>query len=462
MSKQNMIPTSSSICYLEGRPLLIVFLIAIGCQVMCGCSSSKRPEERTVETNEVAAETAQANIEAAVEDVGITNNAGRSASPINEAIELSVEDLLSAQLSQAELADGWVRLFDGQSLFGWFAFGDADWSVADGVIRVSEGERSYLCTSFQISDFELELDFRSDATTNSGVFLRTEPEPQDVATESLELNIAPPDNAFPTGSFVNRQKLSTEELGDFDTDQWHTYRVRLEGSHVQVALDGRDIMDFEAESVSPRGYISLQHNSGRVEFKNIRMRPIHSEHLVMDSGWESSWIKSQTEGVDFQVEADDKGIHLTGGLGQLESKNQYDDFFLNASYSLARPDVNSGIFFRCIPGKMLDGYECQVNHAMVEGNPLQPADAGAGAIFRRVDARLVVGDGTKPTHIAILASGPQIATWVNGVQMVDFLDQRAPDENPRRGLRTQAGTIAIQAHDPTTDVVFYTVAVSSL
>ena len=33
-------------------------------------------------------------------------------------------------------------------------------------------------------------------------------------------------------------------------------------------------------------------------------------------------------------------------------------------------------------------------------------------------------------------------------------DDRAPDENPRRGLRTEPGHISLQGHDPTTNLDF--------
>src|SRR5690606_33992434 len=110
----------------------------------------------------------------------------------------------------------------------------------------------------------------------------------------------------------------------------------------------------------------------------------------------------------------------------------------------------------------LDGYECQVNHAIADDDPLRPLDAGAGAIFRRQSARIVIGDGSQPTYLTLLANGPQFVTWINGVQVVDFYDTREPDENPRKGLRLEAGPIALQGHDATTDVTFQSIAISPL
>lgn len=437
--------------FLLGAQSLVLLVVCI----LAGCNEkpSSETEESTtgagsaepvLETEEAPPELADATLEP-------------------KEIEVSPEELLASTLSPEQLAEGWVSLFDGQSLYGWFHEGDTDWSVVDGAIKVTSGDRDYLCTNFQMSDYEFQVDFRSDEETNSGIFLRTGAQPGDVSTESLELNIAPPSNPFPTGSFVQRKKLDPADLGDFDPTTWHNYHVRLEGTKVTVKLDGKTVLELDDKYVSESGHISLQHNSGTVEFKNILLRPIHAKPLTIDDKWEESWTKSKKDdSVQFNVESTTDGIKLTGGLGQLQSKEQFDNFFLNASYTLARPDVNSGIFFRCIADNMLDGYECQVNHETVDGDPLRPGDAGAGAIFRRSDARIVVGDGTTPTYIAILANGAQISTWVNGLQVNDFRDDREPDENPRRGLRLKAGPISLQSHDPSTDATFHTMSVSRL
>jgi len=50
--------------------------------------------------------------------------------------------------------------------------------------------------------------------------------------------------------------------------------------------------------------------------------------------------------------------------------------------------------------------------------------------------------------------GRHMAAWVNGVQVSDWVDTRPPDDNPRKGLRLEAGTIQLQGHDPTTDLSF--------
>ncbi len=375
--------------------------------------------------------------------------------------EVDTDKLLEACLSEDQLKDGWIRLFDGQSLYGWFFLGQANWHVQDGTIAVDNGEPSFLCTNFELSDYELMVDFKCPAATNSGVFLRSTAKPEDVSRECFELNIAPEDNPFPTGSFVKRQKVDPEVVGKVAPDTWHTYRILMEGDTAKVWLDGKEILQTKANRPK-RGYIALQHNSGAVQFRNVLLKPLASQPLALDDSWEKSWTKKEKEAGSLTTTVESDGLRLKGGLAQLESKDQWDDFVLQATYQLKDPKVNSGIFFRCIPGNLLDGYECQLNHAFQGDHRNIPTDFGAGGIFRRAPARVVVGDGTKPTYVTIIAQGNQFATWIDGLQVVDFNDTRPADENPRQGSRTKAGTIALQSHDPETEVLFQKISVAPI
>jgi len=89
-----------------------------------------------------------------------------------------------------------------------------------------------------------------------------------VATNAYELNIAPPDNPFPTGSFVKRQKGGVVPEG---TD-WQSYEVIAQGGQFAVKLNGRTVLNYIDPQPVVRGLIGLQHNAGRVEFRNIKLK----------------------------------------------------------------------------------------------------------------------------------------------------------------------------------------------
>lgn len=359
-------------------------------------------------------------------------------------------------LTQEELAEGWILLFDGQTLFGWNAVTEANWTAADGVISVSAGQPGLLCTTSQFGNFRLKVDFRSAEGTNSGIFLRTSPEPDDVTTRCYELNIADRDNPFPTGSFVARQKAQ----GVHDSTEWQSYDVTADSGHFIVRLDGQVVLDYTDPTPLGRGFVGLQLNSGKVEFRNVKVRPLGMKSLF--NGRDLSGWKTYPEMESRFAVTPEGWLHVEDGPGQLETEGLYDDFTMQLEVLLNGEGLNSGIFFRSIPGEKTNGYESQIHNGFLDGDRSKPQDGGTGAIFRRQDARRVVADDFEWFHKTIHADDRHMAVWVNGYQVTDWTDRRPPDENPRRGLRLEPGTIIIQGHDPTTDLSFRNLRIAEI
>ena len=350
-------------------------------------------------------------------------------------------------LTEEELAEGWILLFDGETLFGWQAANDSDWKADGGVISASNGTPGLLHTTSQFGNYALKLDFRGVAGGNSGIFLRTTPEPTDVTQQCYELNIADwDDNDFPTGSFVQRKKCETQH----DSADWQSLEVTADGPRFIVKLDGQQILDYTDPKPTGRGFIGLQYRKGLIQFRNIKLKPLGAQSLFNGkdlSGWKTYPHMASV----FSVKPDG-WMHAAGGPGQLETEGTYGDFTLQLEARTNAKGLNSGIFFRCIPGDKMNGYECQIDNDYKDGDRSKPADCGTGGIFRRQNARKVVPDDMKPFCMTIHTDGPHMATWVNGYQVCDWTDTREPDANPRRGLRLEPGTIIIQGHDPTTDL----------
>lgn len=350
-------------------------------------------------------------------------------------------------LSEKELADGWILLFDGETLFGWKPVTEANWKVAGGVISVSEGERGLLRTTSQFGNYRLKVDFRSARGTNSGVFLRTSPEPTDVAKKCYELNIADfADSPFPTGSFVERKKAE----GNYDGTDWQTFDVTADGGRFLVKLDGRVVLDYTDPKPLGRGYIGLQLNSGKVEFRNVKLQPLGMKSIF--NGKDLSGWKTYPEMASVFSVTPEGAMNVKDGRGQIETEGRYGDFTLQLEVFVNGKALNSGVFFRCIPGETMNGYECQIQNGFLDGDRSRPEDCGTGGIFRRQNARRIVADDFTWFQMTLHADGRHVAAWVNGYPVCDWTDNRPPDENPRRGLRLEAGTIMIQGHDPTTDL----------
>jgi len=369
---------------------------------------------------------------------------------VPNAYEATGEELLAARLDPEVASDGWIRLFDGHTLFGWEIAGNANWRIEDKAIVADRGNICLINTSIPWQNYELSLEFNADEKTNSGVFLRTPIQVDEPGVECYEVNIAGVDHPFPTGSLVERQKVS-EDAPEQTFGQWRNMLVRMEDNHVKVHLDGvlvTDYTDPDGDGL-PAGRIGLQHNSGRIAFRNIRLRPLGLDRLLDEKL--SAWKQYPEMDAEYTV-TDEGAMKVKGGSGQIETQEVFDDFVLLAEYKLAKPEINSGIFFRCIPGDKMMGYECQLHDGMKNGLPLTPSDCGTGGIFRRQDARVIAAEPGDWSTVVLAVHGSKMAAWVNGVQVSNWQDEREADENPRKGRRTEAGTIMIQGHDETTEL----------
>lgn len=354
-------------------------------------------------------------------------------------------------LTPEELADGWILLFDGETTFGWRTPSDikANWKVVDGTLVATEGDNSLLYTTCQFGNYQLKVDFRSAKGANSGVFLRTPPVPNDVKTRCYELNIADADtNPFPTGSFVQRQKVE----GNHDSDDWQSFDVVADGGHFVVKLDGQVVLEYTDDAPVGRGFIGLQFNGGKIEFRNVKLKPLGTKSLF--NGKDLTGWKTFPELASVFSVTDEGTLNVKNGKGMLETEGQYEDFTLQLECFVNGKKLNSGIFFRCIPGDTMNGYECQIQNGFKDDDRTKPDDCGTGGFFRRQNARKVVADDFTWFHMTLHADDKHMAAWVNGYQVSDWSDTRKPDPNPRRGLRLEAGTIQIQGHDPTTDLSF--------
>lgn len=443
----------------RGMGLLLLVVAAAGCVDGLALAQADAAKERAIAAQK--AEQAARALEQAAAD------AAKKAAAIKEAVIAAEQAAAKAKaavaaapavqaspptLTAAELADGWISLFDGQTLFGWKAHSKADWAVKDGAIKVTGGEKGLLCTSVQFDNYVLKCDFRAAKDTNSGLFLRTAPVlgMDDVKTKCYELNIAPPDNPFPTGSFVGR--LKGKEVPE-RAGEWQSFEAALDGSKCTVKLNGETVLEYTDPAPAHRGYIGLQLNTGACEFKNIKLKPLGLESLF--NGKDLTGWKNHPDSKSTFTVARPGEIHVTStGRGALESSKQLGDFVLQMEAISHAPQLNSGLFFRCIPGELTNGYECQIHNGYKNGDRAQPVDFGTGAIYRRIAARRVVPNDKEWFTMTIAADGPQIAVWVNGYQVTDWTDDRKPNKNPREGLRTEAGTLQLQGHDPTTDLSF--------
>lgn len=226
--------------------------------------------------------------------------------------------------------------------------------------------------------------------------------------------------------------------------------IPLKASEKGIAELNLTAQQISAQTKLGRGFIGIKLYEGSICVYSLNLQPENMKPLFNGKDL-TGWKKYDV--VDAAV--NEKGeMTVQNGNGALESADSFADFELSLDVFVNGDDLNSGVFFRCIPGEKMNGYECQVHFGYLDGDRTKPQDCGTGGIFRRVNARKVLGDNKTWNRIYINAVGNHIAVWVNGVQVTDWSDTRKPNPNPRKGLRTEAGTIQLQAHDPTTNLLF--------
>lgn len=442
-----------------------LWLLSFLCLVWVGCNSSKSPDA----ASETTPPAPDANLPSVVgtTQADMVNASFSTDQPPEAPQEPGPNDrLLDSRLPEEKLKEGWIRLYDGHEMAGWFYIGTANWSFADGVITVDGGDSSLLCTNFQVSDFELLVDFKCSEKTESGIFLRSSADPRDVSRDCYALSIAPGSSAYPTGSLIKRQK--TDSNLQVDPDQWHTYRIVVQGDQVNAWLDGQAVLEYRDSRKLPRGYIGLQHNLGVVRFRNILMRPLGGQTLVLGEGWQADWKTLENAGPNFKAEPSQAGLRLTGGPGQLESKQQWDDFVLQATYQVANPQVDSGILFRGLPDRYSEAYECQIfDGPLPISSDNKPAKLQTGSLNIPIkgeptNARVLASQPGQPTYVTIIADEGQFTTFVNGLLVADAADTREVSPNPRAGFRREPGRLGLQAHDENCDVLFQELKISPI
>jgi hypothetical protein len=342
-------------------------------------------------------------------------------------------------------AEGWINLFDGETLFGWSQIGDANWSVQDGVIVASQGGGGWLVTNSQFKDFELTLQIRVSQETAAGIVVRG----------ALEGH--PADNG---GTVVAMRTSKSKE------PEWKEVAITVKGDDISASVGGKATKGLEVQNEI--GHIGIQYHKyhnreTKIEVKDIALRPLNLKPIFNGKnldGWNNPTPERPSV---FTVQ--DGWLDIENGNGQIETDDLYKDFLLQITvWSKGGPEMangnptplNSGVFFRGPKGVFWKGYESQVRNEWEGDDRTTPVDYGTGGIYGVQEARKVMGTERENVYKTILATGNHFAVWVNGYQVSDMIDTRPVMKNGdgKNGYVPEAGTIHLQGHDPTTKIKF--------
>lgn len=337
----------------------------------------------------------------------------------------------AAGLTPQEVADGWLMLFDGESTFGWKVDGTAE--VKDGTLILGKGKKTVAYPTSRFGgEFEYTLEVAGVGTVASPKGRSTFNAPPDGAWAVVRYQQSP---AGASGSATGGGP-SQSTIGQ------PTTRPELATAPLLIETDGTTPVLVRAAKLKPGGTTPL----------------FNGKDLT---GWKVFTGDPKRAASKFEVTKEGE-LSVKNGPGDLQTEKAFGNFVYQMECKANGKWLNSGVFFRCMPGQYQNGYEAQIQNDYLGDDRTKPIDFGTGAIYRRVPARKVVSNDHEWFTLTVLADGPHIATWVNGYQTVDWIDDRKASDNPRQGLRTAPGHLSIQGHDPTTDLLFRRIRVADL
>jgi catechol 2,3-dioxygenase-like lactoylglutathione lyase family enzyme len=211
-----------------------------------------------------------------------------------ELTRVEIQDLVPASATigtVSEVGKGAEQaLFDGKTLAGWEGNTD-NWRVEDGAIVAGSLDRrqphnEFLATTGDFGNFDLRLQYKvvgSGGFVNGGVQFWSQRVPQNFEVSGYQADLgADTDGNLYDESRRNRNvALAPDDVRKrvLRPGDWNDYRIRAEGAHIQIWLNGVKTVDFtETEAGIPRhGKFALQIHGGantQVSYRGLALETL--------------------------------------------------------------------------------------------------------------------------------------------------------------------------------------------
>lgn len=191
--------------------------------------------------------------------------------------------------------EGWIELFDGETLKGWTPkSGTAKYHVDEHcIVGVTEkgSPNTFLCHEKEFGDFELVFQvLLVDDALNSGVQIRSQWDPkiQDGHVRGPQVEISTDNEAgWIYGEGLDTGWLTTDRTdaaarAAFKKGEWNDYRILAQGNHIQTWVNTIPVADLTDEKSGMKsGLIGLQvhgipvdQGPYEVRWRHIRIREL--------------------------------------------------------------------------------------------------------------------------------------------------------------------------------------------
>ncbi|WP_340111493.1 DUF1080 domain-containing protein [Maribellus mangrovi] len=204
-------------------------------------------------------------------------------------------DTKNIGLTQEEIDEGFVTLFNGKNLDGWQG-NLTDYYAENGILVVNPkmGGHGNLFTEKEYSDFIYRFEFKLTPGANNGLGIRA-PLEGDAAYVGMELQIL--DNTAPIYANLHDYQYHGSVYGTIaakrgflkPVGEWNTEEVIVKGTKIKITLNGEVILDGDIADARKngtkdgkdhpglkrdKGYIGFLGHGSQLYFRNIRIKDL--------------------------------------------------------------------------------------------------------------------------------------------------------------------------------------------
>lgn len=398
--------------------------------------------------------------------------------PILTCLPIALSPAMAASTPPA----GFTALFNGRDLTGWYGLGHFDprqlwamtpearaakrakdmseftahWRVEKGEL-INDGEGPYATTDREFGDIELQLEYRTVAKADSGIYLRANPQVQiwDYTKEGGKWDIGADKGSG--GLWNNSPGAPGKDplvLADKPFGEWNHVRILQVGDKTTVYLNGKLVVDHAAmenfwDRKTPlwaKGPIQLQTHGGEIRWRNIFLREIPADEANRllatrnAQGFHSAFNGRDWTGwsgpLDNYEIRDSAILCKPEKGGTIYTKETYANFAVRLEFKLP-PGGNNGLAIR-YPGEGDTAYAGMCELQVLDNRSEQ---------YKDLDARQFHGSayGMVPAHREflrppgqwnfqeVIVQGSTIKVELNGTRILDadlskvtdYLDKKA-------------------------------------
>jgi hypothetical protein len=396
---------------------------------------------------------------------------------------------LAGLVSAAVATDGsWTPLFNGKDFTGW-SFDTLDkvqpeeiWSVNDGKIIVMGKDKpnGVMRTEKSYSNYELEIEWRwPDTGGNNGCLIHcSKPRFMSVWPQSIEVQLMKdnagdfwvigenidvnPEQVAPAGKKgPSRRRINLVDGAENPSGEWNKMNIFARGNTIEVFVNGQLVNKGWNASVG-EGAICLQAERANAEFRTVRIRELSNGWKSLFNGKDLNEFEIEDGNATFEVK---DGV-ITGTTAVpspntfLATKAEYGDFELEFE-TMVHDQLNSGVQIRS-RSRAADGDKQKAGRFYGPQIEIEAGPGQAGYIYGEATGRGWLSPEPKSkdpavnqhnhfkngewNHYRIVAKGPRIQTFINGVLIADLADEEIFKTHPKGQIGLQVHAVNAKLH----------------